>query len=280
MSRRIFKFLFKCQNDQEKTCFSTFKRRILCFCLCAESIGNDIKGGDLEEDIHSEISSCAVNFSKNKKMAAAAKRCKIEQGKLWTHEPRMWAEKFFYLNKSTTKYVIVGLEPETFRPLVRICDRVTGKYISIPQAQFEAFHKVIAKIINGTYTLNGGYIEGEEVADSGMKFASTANGIWRIADALTSIQIHSSSLKSFLRTIGLIRHHIVTYNHPDFAGFVDQIRFDTKDLTPPEADTYLYDTLENTTKKVFEEKFVKEIWLQVIFDLICNNEYYTQSICC
>lgn len=32
---------------------------------------------------------------------------------LWTSEKRMFGEKIFYLNKSTTKYVIVGYEALT-----------------------------------------------------------------------------------------------------------------------------------------------------------------------
>lgn len=56
-------------------------------------------------------------------------------GSLWTHEARMFAEKTIYLNKSTTKYAIIGNDSLTFEATMKICDRTTGSHITIPTVE-------------------------------------------------------------------------------------------------------------------------------------------------
>lgn len=57
------------------------------------------------------------------------KKCKEES----TPEiSRMFDERFFYLDKTGTRYVITGLDPVTFQPTTKICDGNTGLHITIP----------------------------------------------------------------------------------------------------------------------------------------------------
>lgn len=53
--------------------------------------------------------------------------------KMWTNEGRMFDERIIYLNKSTSKFVIIGVDIITFEPTMKICDRATGLFFTIPQ---------------------------------------------------------------------------------------------------------------------------------------------------
>ncbi len=57
-----------------------------------------------------------------------AKKRKLQLG-LWTCEGRMFYEKVIFLNKSTTKFVIVGIDPVAFSPKMKFCDRATGRIL-------------------------------------------------------------------------------------------------------------------------------------------------------
>lgn len=75
--------------------------------------------------------------------------------KLWAHEGRLFDEKFIYLNRSTTKYVTVGLEPEFYEPRIRICDRLSGNHITLKIESMVNFYRLLtyflmAKLIHVT----------------------------------------------------------------------------------------------------------------------------------
>lgn len=272
MNRRIFKFLFKCQDGHKPTCFSSFKRKILCFCMCSETYSNDIKELEVAGGNHSKSTTRTVHFTENKpKMATPAKQIKTECAKLWSQERRLIGEKFFYLNKSTTKYVIVGLMPKTFEKIVRICDRATGKYISLTQPLLPTFCSIIASIVDASYTLHYGRIENDQVKETNMEFLGLGNGIWKIGDNLLNIQVHVSTLKNFLRIIGVIRYHIDSYDSKYYSSVVESMQRDMLDLNFDDADTQLYEKL-----KLIEKNMENDVLQQVIYDLICYRDNYAQ----
>lgn len=53
-------------------------------------------------------------------------------------ETRMFNETILFLNKSTTKFLIIGINPVEFTPNLRICDRSSGDHISMNRRDFEA----------------------------------------------------------------------------------------------------------------------------------------------
>lgn len=69
--------------------------------------------------------------------------------KLWTHKTRLLDEKAFYLNKSNTKYVMIGIDSGTFYATIRICDRTNGCHVIISQrAKILKFMELVKKILD------------------------------------------------------------------------------------------------------------------------------------
>lgn len=204
-------------------------------------------------------------------MAPPAKKCKIDQGSLWSHEDRMLGEKFFYLNKSTTKYAIVGLDHRTIRPIVKLCDRATGRYISIKHSALESFASVLSAIITGSYTLTYGHIDNIDPLLEDLKFASMGNCIWRIAsahDKASSLQIHISSLKNLVRIMDVIRCQIGLYNCDVFATMIDNLKLQIKDMPDDEIDAFLLKELKQPQNGFAEH--------QVLSDLICYRDMFAR----
>lgn len=191
-------------------------------------------------------------------------------GKLWTREERMFDEKFFFLNKSTTKYVITGLDARFFEPVVKICDRVTGSHITIKKQDFVAFTQIISSILNGTYKLERGFIE-ESTQLYGIKVYSVTNDIWKFIQAdknYASVLIHKSSLKVFSQVQQLILDRTMSADTTGYLSFIKQLRIITDTLEDPSTITeFLYERLATFTPGCIE--------YQVLFDLICNDELYS-----
>lgn len=177
----------------------------------------------------------------------------------------MFGEKFFYLNKSTTKYVITGLEPEFLEPVVKICDRVSGSYISIKKDNWGEFIRIVAAIIDSSYRLENGFIDGS-VQLCGVKFYCSGGEIWKLTQEHTTLLIHKSSFKSFMRIVKLIILHLSNTDTASYASFIAEIRQNAMEMTDGDILGYLYDRI-----KVFGPGSVE---YQVLFDLICNRDSY------
>lgn len=202
-------------------------------------------------------------------MVTPAKKCKPEQTSLWTNEVRMLGEKFYYLNKSTTKYVIVGLDHRSIRPIVRVCDRATGRYISINQSALESFVSVISAIVSGSYTLNCGCIVKSEPQIERMEFASIGNSIWQISDGsieFACLQIHVTSLKNLVRIMDVIRWQIGLYDCDAFGSLIGDLKLKINGMTDSEIDSFLHNELKQHQNGYTEH--------QVLSDLICYRKMY------
>lgn len=124
-----------------------------------------------------------------------SKKCKIGSG-LWTHETRMFDEITIYLNKSTTKYVIIGIDPETFDATMKICDRTTGAHISISTGgKIIKFCQLIAVLLNGDDFVDAEY-------DASVLVTQLPNDLWKITPETGhgSIVLHKISLENFSRS--------------------------------------------------------------------------------
>lgn len=181
-------------------------------------------------------------------------------GELWTHEKRLFGEKIFYLNESTTKYVITGLTPKSFETIVRICDRATGSHISIEAENWTEFVRVVSSIIDVSYSLD----PGSTTVRCGVRFYFMGNGVWRLTESLHSIIIHENSLKTFMRIAKLISLHLKEYDIEDYKSSIEAIRKDTAGMTDGEILEYLYDHIV-----AFHEG---NTGYQLRSDLICNRD--------
>lgn len=214
-------------------------------------------------------------MSRTKNMAPIpSKMTKVETGihpgKLWTREERMIDEKFFYLNKSTTKYAIVGLEPEFLEPIVRICDRVTGSHISIKKENFGEFTRIVSSILNDTYKLERGFIEGSTLL-CGIRFYCVTKDIWKITQAdidHVSVLIHKASFMSFMGIAEFIQRRITTADTTGYLAFIKELRLNTFDLNLDDSVILTY-----LRKKI--EKFDPGcIEYQLLLDLICYQDLF------
>lgn len=207
-------------------------------------------------------------------MASQPKKTKTtdrqQAAKLWTHEPRIFAEKIFYLNKSTTKYIITGIDPVQLYQLVRICDRATGSFITIKQTDFDEFARLASSVLNSTYTLSEGYIENSSTL-SGIKFCYLGSDIWKLWQVdlnYASIIMHKSSFGTFARLEKLIRGRIMTANTTGYLNAMAAITNHTEGMDEAEILAFLDEKI--TT---FDEYSIEH---QVISDLICNRESYIE----
>lgn len=189
-------------------------------------------------------------------------------GKLWANEERMFGEKFFYLNKSTTKYVIGGHDPRTLEPMVRICDRVTGSHITIARNDFGAFMMVVKSIVFHSYKLDRGFIEGAGPL-CGIKVSSVNSDIWKLTQVdleHANILIHKSSFKTLLRIERLIEKHLNTHTPASYLEVINDVRQKAFGMDEAELYEYMYDMINiHTTESIVH---------QVLSDLISNRESY------
>lgn len=190
--------------------------------------------------------------------------------KLWTNEERMFCEKVFTLNKSTTKHIIAGYEAQNFTPIVKICDRVSGVYITIKKENFQAFVCVIESILSGTYTLERGVVV-KTGDSSGIKVNMVRAKVWKLSQIdlpHACVLIHENSLKTLLRIDRIILSHLNRYASTSFENFFNELARDTVDMILDEIVEYLY-----TKTTVFPRDSVET---QIITDLICNIDSYSK----
>lgn len=188
--------------------------------------------------------------------------------KSWSHEDRLFGEKVFYLNKSTTKYVNIGLDPESLSPLVRICDRVSGCYITIKKKNFNEFTRIISSIINYSCKLDRGYIKRSALL-CGIKFCAMGKNIWKLTQVgldYATVHIHEANFRTYLRIAPLISVHLDEYDPVAYNQYIEELRCEIGEKSEDEIIKYLYEQLTKFKSGQTEH--------QVLTDLICNQESY------
>lgn len=90
---------------------------------------------------------------------------------LYVHEGRMFDEKIYFLNKSTTKFVIVGIEPVNLKPSVCICDRVNGFYITIDGEMIGYFFRKLKAVLSGM-------VDTDTYQDCGITIKKKGSNYW------------------------------------------------------------------------------------------------------
>lgn len=136
--------------------------------------------------------------------------------KLWTHEARMFAEKTFYLNKSTTKYIIIGNDVETFEAAVKICDRTTGSHITISR-----FWNITEFFISVGKLIKTGEIQFD---DTVVDVEKLPGEMWKFTQKIGygSIVLHKISLQNLIPIITFINCETTT-RHNQTSRYVDAL---------------------------------------------------------
>lgn len=189
-------------------------------------------------------------------------------GKLWIRESCMFDEKFFYLDKSNTKYVTTGLEAKFLQPVAKICDRVTGCHILLNKLDIVAFTQVISSILDGTYKLVSGFIEGA-MQVCGITFYCMTSDIWKLTQVdqhVGVVLLHRNSLNVFMGLKRLILNRIMTADIGGYSAFITKLNRNTIDLDDSVVLSYLYEQLAKTNPACLE--------YQALSDIICNEQLY------
>lgn len=108
---------------------------------------------------------------------------------LWTSEGRLFNEKTIYLDKTTTKYVIIGVDPVRFEAVVHFCCRLTGNHFTLDE---ENFHTFLAQLDQAVRLY-----EVDTLQDSGVKIKLSGNFCTLYKDK-TIFLLHCISIDNLL----------------------------------------------------------------------------------
>lgn len=184
--------------------------------------------------------------------------------KLRTYEPRMFDERVFYLNKSTTKYIIIGIDRQIFTSHLRICDRVTGTFITIQMEKFKNFILHLKNEISGMYA---GFVE-DGYSFCGIHIAQVGfSDTWKLYSVNKRPEIlfmRRDSLEKIISFESIISREMLQHDGVYYRDTVASLREETGDLTESE----LFDHLIAECGK--EEYGSKRY--HVLRDLVCCRE--------
>lgn len=184
--------------------------------------------------------------------------------KLWTKEGRMFSERIIYLNKSTTKYVIIGVDPVSFVPTMTISDRCTGCHISITLNQFTSFTRAVSEVLN-TPMIGDDVDHGHPACY--IDFVLVGEGIWKLSSSynrVNSILIQKISLLNFERIAYIIREEL-RLRDGGYKEEMDRIHKETENMNEIE----ILHFLEGQLREVRSSS----LRYNLLIDLICNKDY-------
>lgn len=273
-ARPLLRLFFGCkieesENSNKKSCLPSVRRILMCAFTCTRGEKVYIRKADQQGKIIQQVTS--VQETTNFKMAARPSKMTKIEGKLWTSEDRFFMEKVFHLNKSTTKYLIVGNEPNSYEPAARICDRVTGTYITVKKENFPDFMHIIGAILTHQYTLDNGILRGSGDI-SGVKFRHVTPGIWKLCQVdlpHASINIHESSLGTLVRISRLIVTRLLSNVESEICmEVIENVTKNTFGMDQNEIIEELYSEITKYSPTCYEH--------QILTDLITNVESYAR----
>lgn len=168
--------------------------------------------------------------------------------------------KTVYLNKSTTRYVIIGNDPVDFSAVVCICDRVTGSHVTIPKGIFGSFLSHLQATENGTFSL-------DSILD-GVSIILIRDVFWISTDkgtvSLGRISVENLLRIGYLVMVELQNHHF--YKHI-YKNIVESYREMTANMNLEKTCEFLQKTIRTTTIAQDADEYT------VLFDLITNRDY-------
>lgn len=194
--------------------------------------------------------------------------------KLWTHEERMFAEKTIYLNKSTTKYIIIGNDSATFAATMKICDRTTGCHITIAtKEKILSFCRIAQQLVSPHEPDS---INGDEADVSIVQLSPDAPDVWKISQktGFGSIVLHKVSLLHFGPYEKCITEEVNQRDQwsskfPEMLSILIVDMVSSPQMTPEEK----LDAIQHYTYNSEEDRDTSELMFQIGFGIITNRPY-------
>lgn len=206
---------------------------------------------------------------------------KPESAKKWkqgmrTREMRMFRERIIFLNKSTTKFVIIGIDPITFEPSIKICDRESGDFVFMDMLKLQYLlglysqhnMSMIAKSFGGTM-----HIDNPVLDDFAFELCteSRISNVWKIKvkghdGRLNSLYIHSTSLDKLSEVFGCIKDEMTNRetNGLQFKVPFEKLQNETDGKNETQIVNHLHQVLRTMAPDTTD--------YQLSFDLICHRE--------
>lgn len=155
--------------------------------------------------------------------------------KLWASKGRLFNERIIYLNKSTSKHIIYGLDPDTFKVVMLLCDRASGYYIPFLCEQVYAFMTHVQEVLSGTIS--------NDKFECNVTFSPLNKDIWIISTSNRQhwVTMHRISLENFIRAKNIILREMFYLDGDAYGRAFDEIFRRTEGFTEGEILSYLQD---------------------------------------
>lgn len=197
----------------------------------------------------------------DEKVAEPLAKLKTEN-KLVRNEGRMFYEKMVFLSKSMSKYAVVGVHPLTFKPHMKICDRSTGTFFPVTMAEFVNFIQRVKCLLN-----NEVFEDVIKVFD--VNIIPLSENVWKFESIEgNGVAMHRICLEKLLRVEPCIFYEMTQrlYFGESCKDVVEKIRYETVDFDERKILEHL--------NKVRENAVFISVRYHVVFDLICNHDYF------
>lgn len=194
-------------------------------------------------------------------------KVKKTESKLVRNEGRLFLERTVYLNKSTTKYAIIGVHPITFRSIMKICDRSSGSYFDVTSGQYLYFMRRVKTLLDENFEVDNPVFV-DDSRDHVFAFTPLSQDVWRIeSEDGPGAALHRISLENLIRFDAYVMADLVQRETwaIDCEKEMEEIRFATVDF----AESKILEYIDTISKK----SEYGSLNHQLALDLIINREY-------
>lgn len=190
---------------------------------------------------------------------------KVNNGnKLTRNEGRMFNERIIFLNKSTTKYAVIGVDPLTFTPNIKICDRSSGSYLPITHDELPKFFHLVKVLLHED---NDDEEEEEDLGKpSSISIIPLSKNVWKFESiAGNGVAVHTTTLEKLLRIKKIINNEVRERisNGTRYREVMDTFRRRTVEIDERGILAFLRERYDDTYS----------LDSDVADDLLCNHDY-------
>lgn len=192
----------------------------------------------------------------------------------------MFCEKFICLNKSTTKFAIIGFHPVRFVPIITICNRESGDNFSLTSRQYSKFIRKLQirdrRIINDKKNeFSFIYNDDDSEHDMDMRLDRYNNDTWKISvnegNKNSSMVLHNFTVNKLVDIDICIRAELEVRKKKslEYPRYIDELRLNTINMNEKEIINYLIDI--HTTPALSDPGTLQQ---QIALDLIYHREFF------
>jgi hypothetical protein len=185
---------------------------------------------------------------------------------LWTREGRLFIERFYFLNKSTTKYVIIGIDPVTFEVLIRICDRVTGSHVTITHNNFGNFITHLKSHACGRNNPGMAYsLDASELKEITIK---NIHDLYWLSTGTDTVGLHFICVDNLIyiaKHLGMIMKEYTFVNRL-YKEYINHLCAKTANMNNHQTLDFLFDELDNCRGQLING--------HLLMDLVAHADYF------